>query len=77
MTNTIKFYAKHSNLEVAGGFETEAARDFYIWISKSNNHPWEVCALEDAKACNCYQNHYTAELLERYPTYRERIESAA
>lgn len=67
------YYAKHKNLSVAGGFETIAARDFYIWVSKSNNHPWEVCKEEEAKKAGCYQMHYTNDLLERYPAYSKRI----
>jgi hypothetical protein len=52
----ITCYARHNDLSVAAGFETEEQRDSYIRLSISNNHPWRICDEEEARTCEVYQN---------------------
>ena len=54
----IKYYARHNDLEVAGGFETKEQRDEYIKLSVSNGHNWRVCDESEAAGCRCYQNFF-------------------
>lgn len=56
--NKINYYARHEQLSVAAGFETEEQRDQYIKLSISNRHPWIACTMEEAHICECYHNHY-------------------
>ena len=63
--NTIAFYAKHKDLSVAAGFETEEDRDRYIRLSTFNNHTWVICSEQEAYRCQCYQNLYSNILNRR------------
>ena len=58
LEQAIRYFAKHTELSVAAGFQTEFDRDKYIALSADNNHPWQPCTADEAKQVDCYQNYY-------------------
>ena len=56
----INFFARHCDLSVSAGFETEESRNSYVRLSQSNGHPWCVCSEEEAVSCDCYSSHDTS-----------------
>jgi stage V sporulation protein G len=61
-----KFFAKHKELDVAAGFETENDRNDYIKISGRNGHPWIKCTKKAALNCKTYTNFYKEDMLPQH-----------
>ena len=54
-----KYFARHNDLDVAAGFESEKERNDYVKLSISNGHNWRACNPEEVIECACYDSHYS------------------